>query len=157
MRRIPLLTAVFLLLTLTPPARCDSLGSNGATKSAAAPAQASAPTSVMGLTASVIVGPGKDRNVFSLPETESLRPYCLTLLARIKDHWFKTMPMDVMLGDKGKVSVEFEIRRDGRISYDSPIVETGSGDELLRRVAIKAVRASAPFDPLPQDYRSPTL
>ncbi|ORJ60440.1 TonB family protein [Geothermobacter hydrogeniphilus] len=53
-------------------------------------------------------------------------------------------------GQQGVVLIDFEINAEGKLCRCE--VERGSGFKLLDRAALKAVRAAAPFSPLPEDF-----
>ncbi|PNU21266.1 hypothetical protein C2E25_02950 [Geothermobacter hydrogeniphilus] len=53
-------------------------------------------------------------------------------------------------GQQGVVLIDFEINAEGKLCRCE--VERSSGFKLLDRAALKAVRAAAPFSPLPDDF-----
>jgi hypothetical protein len=75
----------------------------------------------------------------------------------VKRNWFSVMPASVDLGEKGIVYLTFRINRDGSVPSDEPIIERNSGKEPLDRAAYSSVRASNPFEPLPQQFKGPYI
>jgi TonB family protein len=69
----------------------------------------------------------------------------------------KTFPQDASLGQKGVVAVHFAVRKDGTLAESYPTLESSSRKSLLDEHAMKAVRDSAPFDPLPDSLSSPQI
>jgi TonB family protein len=59
-------------------------------------------------------------------------------------------------GLKGRVVVGFGIQRDGQLS-NVPKVEVSSGNEALDEAAVSGVRASAPFEHLPEAFKGPNI
>jgi outer membrane biosynthesis protein TonB len=75
----------------------------------------------------------------------------------VKRNWFAVMPESVRLGDKGVVSLQFRIMRDGTVPVGEPAKVFGSGKEPLDRAAISSIRASNPFEPLPPAFSGPYI
>jgi TonB family protein len=71
----------------------------------------------------------------------------------VKEKWYGILPKEAINGPKGKVIVDFGIKKDGSLS-EKPRVEQGSGHNTLDDATVIAVRLAAPFDPLPTDYKS---
>jgi len=67
------------------------------------------------------------------------------------------MPESAQLGDRGRVVLEFSIRRDGSVPNQDPQQLLGSGKEPLDRAAISAIRSSNPFDHLPPAFSGPEI
>lgn len=109
------------------------------------------------IAASALVNPQMD----SIPQVVMLnstgkanfQPYLLQLINAVKSKWYGIMPKDAISGANGKVIVNFGIKKDGSLS-EKPRVEQGSGHNTLDDATVTAVRLSAPFDPLPPDYKS---
>lgn len=59
------------------------------------------------------------------------------------------------LGLEGRVIVVVTIDKQGALA-EPPRVHTSSGHEILDEDALRAVRAAAPFPPLPGGYRGAT-
>jgi hypothetical protein len=71
----------------------------------------------------------------------------------VKQNWFAVMPESVELGDKGVVSLQFRIMKNGVVPTGEPVRVFGSGKEPLDRAAISSIRASTPFEPLPSPFK----
>ena len=74
----------------------------------------------------------------------------------IKRKWSFIIPDAAKQGVKGKVILEFEIKQDGTI-LNGPDVKLSSGTSLLDEAALEAVRLSAPFAPLPNEFKGPSI
>lgn len=108
------------------------------------------------------------------PSTESLRQmgviilsdtqgvdfseYVTHTLQPIKRNWVAKMPEGAKQPkmEKGKVSVRFGILKSGALD-EVPTVEVSSGDKVLDNAAVAAVRASTPFERLPESFRGPKM
>jgi outer membrane biosynthesis protein TonB len=75
----------------------------------------------------------------------------------VKRNWFSVMPESVRLGDKGVVSLQFKIMRNGNVPDGEPVRLVGSGKEPLDRAAVSSIRASNPFEPLPPQFSGPYI
>jgi hypothetical protein len=75
----------------------------------------------------------------------------------VKRNWFSVMPESVRLGDKGVVSLQFRIMKDGSVPASEPATVRGSGKEPLDRAAVSSIRASNPFEPLPRAFSGPFI
>jgi TonB family protein len=95
--------------------------------------------------------------ILSATQGVDFSPYMQQLLARVHQNWYKSMPQQAMLGEKGKVSVVFAILPDGSLSPEGPALETSSHHKPLDQAALLAVRDSAPFSPLPHEFRGKLL
>jgi TonB family protein len=51
--------------------------------------------------------------------------------------------------------VQFQVRRDGKI--ESMSLKATAGNDELDQAALKAVRDSSPFDPLPTNFKGPCI
>jgi len=83
--------------------------------------------------------------------------YMSRVLTSIRRNWYAVMPESVQLGDRGRVILDFSIRRDGSVPSDDPQRMSGSGKEPLDRAAVSAIRASNPFDRLPPAFSGPEI
>lgn len=72
-------------------------------------------------------------------------------------NWRAVMPESVFLGDKGVVSLQFRIMRNGSVPVDEPVRVHASGKEPLDRAAISSIRTSNPFEPLPPAFSGPYI
>jgi outer membrane biosynthesis protein TonB len=83
--------------------------------------------------------------------------YLARVYQSVKRNWFAVMPASVELGDKGVVSLQFRIMKDGGVPDGEPVKVFGSGKEPLDRAAISSIRASNPFEPLPPAFSGPYI
>jgi TonB family protein len=83
--------------------------------------------------------------------------YMARVLARVRLNWYAVMPESAQLGDRGRVVLEFSIRRDGSVPNEDPQRLMGSGKEPLDRAAVSAIRSSNPFDHLPPAFSGPEI
>ena len=83
--------------------------------------------------------------------------YLARVYQSVKRNWFAVMPASVELGDKGVVSLQFKILRNGGVPDGEPVKVFGSGKEPLDRAAISSIRASNPFEPLPPAFSGPYI
>jgi TonB family protein len=83
--------------------------------------------------------------------------YMARVLASVRRNWYAVMPESAQLGDRGRVVLEFSIRRDGSVPNDDPQRLMGSGKEPLDRAAVSAIRSSNPFDHLPPTFSGPEI
>ncbi len=75
----------------------------------------------------------------------------------VKRNWFSVMPESVRLGDKGVVSLQFRIMKNGVVPDGEPVRLSTSGKEPLDRAAVSSIRASSPFEPLPPAFSGPYI
>ena len=77
-------------------------------------------------------------------------PYLAQILAFVRENWYAVIPESARLGEKGEVSLVFDIQKDGSV----PKVElvSSSGKRPLDLAAIASIRASIPFPPLPSEF-----
>jgi outer membrane biosynthesis protein TonB len=83
--------------------------------------------------------------------------YLARVYQSVKRNWFAVMPASVELGDKGVVSLQFRIMKDGGVPDGEPVKVFGSGKEPLDRAAVSSIRASNPFEPLPPQFSGPYI
>jgi TonB family protein len=83
--------------------------------------------------------------------------YMARVLASVRRNWYAVMPESAQLGDRGRVVLEFSIRRDGSVPNDDPQRLLASGKEPLDRAAVSAIRSSNPFDHLPPAFSGPEI
>ena len=58
-------------------------------------------------------------------------------------------------GIQGELTLDFVIARSGKV--DSIELVRGSGSKILDDEAIRSIRKAAPFDPIPAQYKIPSL
>jgi TonB family protein len=90
-------------------------------------------------------------------EGVDFRPYLKDLFAAVKRSWYVKMPDDAKKGDKGSVVVRFRIQRDGTLLDKGPTVEVSSGTKSLDNAAVDAIRASTPFEHLPESFKGQNI
>ncbi len=83
--------------------------------------------------------------------------YLARVLASVKRNWYSVIPESARLGEKGRVILRFRILRDGNVPFPEPILEITSSKEPLDRAALSSIRASSPFEPLPQAFSGPFI
>lgn len=86
-------------------------------------------------------------------------PYLARVQHDIKMNWYKVVPEEAQppVKKKGKVAIVFAILRDGRLRGMQIEAGGSSGDVALDRAAWAGVTASAPFPPLPPEFRGEYL
>jgi TonB family protein len=77
-------------------------------------------------------------------------PYAAEMVRRIKLHW--DIPELARLGWKGRVTIRFYIRGDGRV--EGANILSVSGVPPFDHAALQAILTSSPFRPLPKDLGS---
>jgi TonB family protein len=84
-------------------------------------------------------------------------PYMARITAIVRNNWYNLMPPSVYppILKQGKVSIEFFILKDGKVSGMQ--VHTPSGDVPLDRAAWASITASTPFPPLPKEFPGQNL
>jgi len=79
--------------------------------------------------------------------------YLGRLVARVRQNWYAVMPESAMLGDRGRVIVDFKIFRDGTFQMSEPLPRSSSEKPPLDNAAISSLRSSSPFEPLPAAWK----
>jgi len=84
-------------------------------------------------------------------------PYLQRVLHDVKRNWYAIIPEAAMppLLEKGKLSIEFVITKDGQVAGLHYV--TSSGRVELDRAAYGGITASNPFPPLPKEFGGPYL
>jgi TonB family protein len=77
-------------------------------------------------------------------------PYLSRVVYSVRRNWYAVIPEAARLGQKGRVSLVFEIVKDGSVPELRLVASSGS--DSLDRAAIASIRASNPFPPLPQEF-----
>jgi TonB family protein len=78
------------------------------------------------------------------------------LVRVVKQNWYAKVSSEAKQNIKGRVVVGFGIQKDGQLS-NVPKVEVSSGNKALDEAAVSAVRASAPFEHLPEAFKRPNI
>jgi TonB family protein len=100
---------------------------------------------------------GNGYQILTPTEGVDFSDYMARVLASVRRNWYAVMPQSAMLGDRGRVILEFTIRKDGSVPNGEPVPIMGSGKEPLDRAAISAIRSSNPFEPLPPAFTGPEI
>jgi TonB family protein len=84
-------------------------------------------------------------------------PYLARITDIVRNNWYNLMPPSVYppILKQGKVSIEFFILKDGKVSGMQ--VHLPSGDVALDRAAWASITASNPFPPLPKEFPGQNL
>src|SRR4030042_4136128 len=82
-----------------------------------------------------------------------LGPWARQVHIRVRDNWI--IPLAAKLGFKGKVSIDFEVLRNGTIK--NLFITTESGVMAFNQAALNALAMSNPLPPLPAVYPKPIL
>lgn len=83
--------------------------------------------------------------------------YLARVYASVKRNWFAVMPESVRLGDRGRVTLQFKIMRNGSVPQAEPYLVATSGKEPLDRAALSSIHASNPFEVLPSAFSGPYI
>jgi TonB family protein len=83
--------------------------------------------------------------------------YLNHLLLVVKHNWYAKMPEGAKTGDKGKAVIRLRIQKDGTVLDPMPTVEGSSGNDALDNAAVSAIRASTPFEHLPESFKGPNI
>ncbi len=77
-------------------------------------------------------------------------PYLARIVFIVRRNWYAVIPEAAILGQKGRVAVDFAILKDGSV----PELQTvaSSGYDSLDHAALAGIRASIPFPPLPDEF-----
>jgi TonB family protein len=89
------------------------------------------------------------------PEGQDFGPFIRSVYVSIKRELFANMPESIKLGEKGIVSIQLRVGRDGRLAADLPKVVAASGHKELTETALTAVRKASPFNELPEEFSQP--
>lgn len=100
---------------------------------------------------------GNGYQILTPTEGVDFSDYMQRVLASVRRNWYAVMPQSAMLGDRGRVILEFTIRKDGSVPNGEPTPIMGSGKEPLDRAAVSAIRSSNPFEPLPPAFTGPEI
>ncbi len=79
------------------------------------------------------------------------------LIRMVKRNWYALMPESAHQGDRGRVILRLQVQKDGTLLGQTPTFEVSSGKKSLDRAAVAAIRASAPFEHLPESFRGPNI
>ena len=90
-------------------------------------------------------------------EGVDFRDYLHRVYIAVDRNWRAVMPESANLGDKGVVSLQFKIMRNGSVPVGEPQLVYTSQKEPLDRAAVSSVRSSNPFEPLPPAFSGPYI
>jgi TonB family protein len=94
--------------------------------------------------------------ILSAREGFDLTPYVKRLLPVVMRNGQKQMPEGAKMGQMGAVAVLVTIRKDGTLA-EGPTTDVGSRYKDMDNAALEAVRASAPFEHLPDSFKGSEL
>ena len=91
------------------------------------------------------------------PKGVDVRPYLISLMSSVKRKWYQEMPASARGGDKGAVSIQFRVQKDGKLLDSSLKISSSSGKQDLDDASLNAIRNAAPFDHLPRNFPQPFM
>jgi TonB family protein len=100
---------------------------------------------------------GNGYEILTPTEGVDFSDYMSRVVAAVRRNWYAVMPESAMMGDRGRVALEFSIMRNGSVPDGEPVRIMGSGKEPLDRAAVSAIRSSNPFEPLPPAFSGPSI
>ncbi|HVW11947.1 MAG TPA: TonB family protein [Bryobacteraceae bacterium] len=77
--------------------------------------------------------------------------YLQQVLAAVKLNWSAVFPTAARLGQRGIVSIEFAVAKDGTVA--KIVFESQSGARALDNASVAAISASNPLPPLPKEFK----
>jgi TonB family protein len=89
--------------------------------------------------------------LLSDPMGVDFKPYLIRILATVRRNWFAVIPESARMGRRGKVLLQFSIDRSGQVP--KLVIAMPSGADALDRAAVAGISASAPFPPLPKEFK----
>jgi outer membrane biosynthesis protein TonB len=90
-------------------------------------------------------------------------PYITKLIQSLKQNVQAHLPESASNGKKGIVTLQVQLQKDGSVAEGYPVAVTGVGVTTsaaykeMEAASIAAVRATAPYGPLPEPYPSSTV
>ena len=102
-------------------------------------------------------GPGQLGGAQVLSDTQGVdfNPYLQRILYEIRRNWMAVWPESVRMGRRGRVVLQFEVMRDGPIA--KVYLVGASGFDPYDKAAFAGLMASAPFPPLPSEFKGPMV
>jgi TonB family protein len=100
---------------------------------------------------------GNGYEILTPTEGVDFSDYMARVVAAVRRNWYAVMPESAMLGDRGRVALQFRIMKNGSVPDGEPVRLIGSGKEPLDRAAVSAIRSSNPFEPLPPAFSGPYI
>jgi TonB family protein len=84
-------------------------------------------------------------------------PYMRAMHDSIMRNLSAKLPESVKNGQKGIVVLQVRLQKDGSLPDDAAAITHGSGRDDMDAASISAIRAAAPFGPLPEGYSASNL
>ncbi len=102
-------------------------------------------------------GPGQIGGAQILSDTEGVdfNPYLQRLVFVVRQNWYAVMPEIARMGKRGRVTMRFEVKKNGQLG--TLWMTASSASDPLDRAAMAAISASAPFPPLPPEFKGPVV
>jgi TonB family protein len=100
---------------------------------------------------------GNGYEILTPTEGVDFSDYMARVIAAVRANWYAVMPESALLGDRGRVALQFHIMKNGSVPAGEPVRLIGSGKEPLDRAAVSAIRSSNPFEPLPPAFSGPSI
>lgn len=100
---------------------------------------------------------GNGYEILTPTEGVDFSDYMNRVVAAVRRNWYAVMPESAMLGDRGRVALQFRIMKNGSVPDGEPVRIMSSGKEPLDRAAVSAIRSSNPFEPLPSAFSGPYI
>ena len=102
----------------------------------------------------VLGQPGSGLEMLTSDQGVDFRPYLARVLNEVRRHWLAIIPESVkLLGRRGAVAIQFAIDRTGGVPKLVIVPGMSSGVDALDRAAVAGISASAPFPPLPTEFK----
>jgi TonB family protein len=95
--------------------------------------------------------PRSNLELKSDPMGVDFRPYLYQVLQAVRRNWFAVYPEAARLGQRGQVSLQFAIAKQGLVT--KVIFSGESGAKALDQAAVAAISASNPLPPLPTEFK----
>src|ERR1700722_1825544 len=92
-----------------------------------------------------------------VPKGVNFWSYTRDVNSSVKRNLSAKLPESVKNGGKGLVVVRVRIQKDGSLSDDALAITTSSKRDDMDAAALSAIRAAAPFGPLPERYTGANL
>jgi len=100
---------------------------------------------------------GNGYEILTPTEGVDFSEYMRRVIASVRRNWEAVMPESALLGDRGRVALQFRSMADGSVPNAEPVTRLSSGKEPLDRAAVSAIRSSNPFEPLPPAFKGPYI
>ena len=79
-------------------------------------------------------------------------PYLESAMEEVRKKWYKVMPREARHEEKGAVTIQWKIQRDGTVREEDIVVTSAFASDSLIAAALSAIRMVAPFPPLPPTF-----